>query len=180
MKIYTKTGDAGETGLFGGGRVGKDDLRVASYGEVDELNAVLGLASAHGLPPELAERVARVQAELFTLGSVLATPAGGKVKIPSLHPEWVTTLEMEIDAADVELPPLKNFILPGGSTGAAWLHLARATCRRAERAIVALSRREKLEPIVEVYVNRLSDWLFTMARLANHRAGVAEPVWKQR
>ncbi len=181
MKIYTKGGDKGETGLFGGKRVPKDDTRVSAYGELDELNAVLGLAHSHGLPEQIAECVLRVQTELFTVGSVLATPdAASNAKIPKPQTSWVEALEKEIDLAETELPPLKNFILPGGVPAAGWLHLARATCRRAERAIVALSHKEPVEPLVEVYVNRLSDWLFVMARLANHRAGAVEPIWAPR
>ncbi len=180
MGIYTKTGDAGRTGLLSGRRVDKDDARVAAYGELDELNAVLGLARAQGLDASISVSVGRVQEELFTLGSQLAaaekadTPA-----LPRVKPDWTSALEREIDAADAEMPTLRAFILPGGSPGASWLHLARTVCRRAERAVVALSHREEVDPILLAYVNRLSDWLFTMARLANHRAGTAEPIWRK-
>lgn len=177
MRIYTKGGDRGETGLVGGARVGKDDLRVRSYGEVDELCSVLGLARAQGLPDELDPQVARIQNELFSLGSQLATPGDAKPAAPRVHAEWIAALEREIDAVDARVAPLKNFILPGGATGAAWLHLARTVCRRGERAIVALGRHEALDPLIEVYVNRLSDWLFMMARAVNHRAAVEEPLW---
>lgn len=178
MKIYTKRGDAGETGLYGGARVGKDDLRVEAYGDIDELNAVLGLARASGLESRLEAAVARVQDELFTLGAELATPnAESNPKIPKVDAAWVARLESEIDAVDAEVPPLRQFVLPGGSASASWLHLARTVCRRAERAVVALSRREPVGALALVYVNRLSDWLFMMARAANHRASVTEIAW---
>jgi cob(I)alamin adenosyltransferase len=179
MKIYTRGGDQGDTSLFGGQRVGKDELRVSCYGNIDELNAVLGLARAHGLESDLNARVARVQEELFTIGSRLATPdAAANPKIPRVRQEWIDALEREIDAVDAEVAPLKHFILPGGAMPAAWLHLARTICRRAERSIVALVHRgDPVDERVVVYVNRLSDWLFMMARAANHRAGVAEPIW---
>lgn len=177
MKIYTRGGDGGETSLRGGLRVFKDAARVSCYGEVDELGAVLGLGRAQaGLDPELAGRVARVQAELFTLGAVLSDPSAAG-RSPRLDADATGRLEQEIDAADLELPALRHFVLSGGSAGAAWLHLARATCRRVERAAVALSRAEPVDPSAVVYLNRLSDWLFTMARLANHRAGVGEIEW---
>ena len=177
LKIYTKGGDRGETGLVGGARVGKDDSRVASYGDIDELSSALGLARAQGLPADVEAKVARVQAELFTLGSQLATLDPSRPGAERVRAEWVTALEQEIDAVDAEVPPLRSFVLPGGAPGAAALHLARAVCRRAERAVVALGRREALDPLVEVYVNRLSDWLFMMARAVNCRSGVVEPVW---
>lgn len=178
MKIYTKRGDAGETGLFGGQRVSKDDLRVAAYGDVDELNALLGLARAADLDERLAKAVARVQDELFTLGAELATPDAEKnPKVPTVDAAWIERLEEEIDAIDGEVPPLRQFVLPGGSQGASWLHLARTVCRRAERSIVQLSRREPVGGLALAYVNRLSDWLFMAARAANHRAGVAEIAW---
>ncbi len=177
LRIYTKGGDRGETGLMGGVRVAKDDLRVRSYGEVDELGCVLGLARAHGLPREVDLQIERIQKQLFSLGSQLATPGDGKPAAPRVHAEWIAALEREIDAVDAQVPPLKNFVLPGGAPGAAWLHLARAVCRRAERAIVALDRSEALDPLIEAYANRLSDWLFMMARALNHQAGVEEPLW---
>lgn len=176
--IYTKTGDGGDTGLFGGGRVGKEDERVEAYGQVDELNATLGLARAEGLPgmDPLAQAL---QEQLFTLGSVLATPAGSKAaqQIPKVDPAWITAMERAIDAFDLELPPLKSFVLPGGTRAAAALHLARTVCRRAERRVVPLMRAGKVEAIVIVYLNRLSDLLFTMARAANHRAQVLDVPW---
>jgi cob(I)alamin adenosyltransferase len=178
LKIYTKGGDRGETGLVGGARVGKDDPRVAIYGDIDELNSVLGVARAQGLPQEVEAKIERIQAELFTLGSQLATPDPDRPGAQRVQAEWVAAMEAEIDAADAELPRLRNFLLPGGVPGAAQLHLARAVCRRAERALVALGRRAALDPLVEVYVNRLSDWLFVMARAVNHRSGAVEPLWR--
>ncbi len=179
MKIYTKTGDGGETGLFGGPRVGKDDGRVSAYGEVDELNAAVGAARACGAPPELEVLLAAVQDRLFSLGAELATPAGARTRarLPAIDASWAGELEEAMDRFDGELPPLRHFILPGGSPLAAALHLARAVCRRAERQVVALHRREQVAPEVLAYLNRLSDFLFVTARLANHRAGVREQRW---
>jgi cob(I)alamin adenosyltransferase len=179
MKIYTKTGDAGETGLFGGGRVSKDDERVDAYGEVDELNAVLGLARGFSPPGELDGLLQRLQDQLFTVGSVLATPMGTKAAahIPQIHPEWVEAMEKAIDGFETELPKMTHFILPGGSQASAALHLARTVCRRAERRVVPLLREGKVPPEVGVFLNRLSDLLFVMARVANHRAGVPDVKW---
>ncbi|HEY3449082.1 MAG TPA: cob(I)yrinic acid a,c-diamide adenosyltransferase [Myxococcales bacterium] len=180
MGIYTKTGDAGQTGLLSGKRVDKDDVRVAAYGELDELNAVLGLARSLGLDASISVSVGRVQEELFTLGSQLAAAEkADNPALPRVQADWTSALEREIDAADAELPTLRAFILPGGSPAASWLHLARTVCRRAERAVVTLARSEEVDPVLLAYVNRLSDWLFTMARLANHRAGTPEPNWRK-
>jgi cob(I)alamin adenosyltransferase len=179
MKIYTKTGDAGETGLFGGGRVGKDDERVDAYGELDELNASLGLARSFPLPADLDALLQRLQDQLFTVGALLATPAGTKASahIPELKAEWAEAMEKAIDAFETELAPMTAFILPGGTQGASALHLARTVCRRAERRCVPLLREGKIPQAVVVYLNRLSDLLFVMARLANHRAGIADVKW---
>ena len=185
MKIYTKTGDRGETGLFGGGRVPKDHVRVDAYGEVDERNSTLGLAVLElerAGEVEMAEGLRRVQADLFTIGAVLATPApedGGRENsyIPALDPARAGELERWIDTADAELEPLRSFILPGGSPAAAMLHLARTVCRRAERRVVGLAREATVGEEHLVYINRLSDLLFTLARLANRRAGVADVPW---
>ncbi len=180
MRIYTKTGDAGETGLFGGPRVPKDDARVDAYGEVDELNAALGAARARGLDPEIDAVLAAVQDQLFAVGAELATPAGARARaaVPPVDAAWVAALEAAIDRFQAELPPLRNFILPGGSAAGADLHLARAVCRRAERRVVSLHRREPVAPEVLPLLNRLSDFLFVAARLANHRAGAAEVAWQ--
>ena len=183
MKIYTKTGDRGETGLFGGGRVPKDHVRVAAYGEVDELNSVIGVAIAQlGAPlqPDLGPGLREVQADLFVVGANLATPAeGGRANphVPVLDPARITALEAWIDAAEGELEPLRHFVLPGGTPAAAALHLARTVCRRAERRVVTLAREAHVDPDHAIYLNRLSDLLFTLARLANHRAGLPDVPW---
>lgn len=179
MKIYTKSGDAGETGLFGGGRVPKDDERVDAYGEVDELNATLGLARGCPMPMDMDALLLRLQDQLFTLGAVLATPADTKASsyIPELKAEWAEDMERAIDSFEAELPKMTHFVLPGGTQAAAALHLARTVCRRAERRTVPLLREGKIPQAVVVYLNRLSDLLFVMARLANHRAGIPDVKW---
>lgn len=182
MKIYTRTGDSGETALMGGGRVSKDHVRVAAYGEVDELNAVLGLVLATEPREFAAELLGPVQRDLFNIGGALATPEPerlreaqrSKLVVPE---ERIAALEEAIDRADGELPPLRAFVLPGGTPKAAALHHARTVCRRAERAVVALARSEPVAPEIVRYLNRLSDYLFVMARLANHRAGVPDETW---
>jgi len=177
--IYTKTGDGGDTSLFGGGRVGKEDVRVDAYGQVDELNAAVGLARSMNLG-EMDALAGRIQDQLFTLGAVLATPAGTKAaaNVPPLKPEWASEMERAIDAFDKEITGLSTFILPAGTQAAAALHLARTVCRRAERRVVPLLRAGKVGSDVVVYLNRLSDLLFTMARVANHRAGVKDVPWR--
>jgi cob(I)alamin adenosyltransferase len=179
VKIYTRTGDGGETSLFDGTRVPKSDLRVDAYGEVDELNAVLGVARAGGLDPQVDAVVAAIQRDLFALGARLADPRhliAGRVTKTDLAAADVARLEAWIDRFEAELPPLRRFILPGGATPAALLHLARTVCRRAERQIVALGP-EACEPALLTYVNRLSDLLFVLARLVNQRAGTPEVEW---
>ena len=186
MKIYTRTGDGGETGLFDGTRVPKSDARVTTYGDVDELNAWLGFARASlGTGAErLGPMVERIQRDLFAIGARLADPthriAARVAKAAAVSPEDVARLEHWIDALEADLPELRRFILVGGSPGGAALHVARTVCRRAERAMVALSRAQDGAPLEEgllTYVNRLSDLLFVMARWANHRAGVPEIEW---
>ena len=178
MKIYTKTGDAGETGLFAGGRVAKDSLRVEAYGAVDELNAVIGLARTVADDATLTAALARVSSELFSLGADLATPLdAGSAWIVRVGDGMTARLENEIDGFEAELPPLTNFILPGGTPLAAHLHLARTVCRRAERRTVHLSHAEPLNDAALRYLNRLSDWLFVAARLANHRADRTDEPW---
>ena len=177
MKIYTRTGDSGETGLFGGGRVAKDALRVEAYGAVDELNAALGTARATGLNTALDTVAGRVQRELFDLGADLATPPDSTARaetIVRVASERVSRLEQDVDAFEEGLPPLDAFILPGGSPSGAALHLARTICRRAERRTVALARAEPISDQIVPYLNRLSDLLFVMARAAN---GGAEEKW---
>lgn len=183
MKIYTKTGDDGTTGLIGGLRVSKGDARIECYGTVDELNAGIGLAvvaAEHGVP-ELAPLLRRVQNELFVVGSHLATPdqSPHRKSLPPLDEKMVTRLEEEIDVAETRLAPLRQFILPGGTETAARLHLARTVCRRAERLLVRLSHPDEATLFVVTYLNRLSDWLFVQARLANAIAGVADVPWEK-
>jgi cob(I)alamin adenosyltransferase len=176
MKIYTKTGDDGTTGLIGGQRVSKGDPRIECIGAVDELNAAIGLAAVGA--DELGAKLRGVQDELFVIGSQLAAPdLNSSRKLPVLEESSVARLEMDIDAATAKLPALRNFILPGGSQTAARLHLARAVCRRAERAIVAFSLDRPVPLLAVTYLNRLSDWLFVHARQANQRAGVADILW---
>jgi cob(I)alamin adenosyltransferase len=178
VKLYTRTGDAGETSLFGGTRARKNDPRVDAYGEVDELNAWLGLARASSIDPVLATELERLQRDLFALGAQLADPAekiAARVTKAALTDEDVTRLEGLIDRMEDELPPLRRFILAGGTPAGAALHVARTVCRRAERRIVALD--PPVDPVLLRYVNRLSDLLFVLARVANHRAGVPEIEW---
>jgi cob(I)alamin adenosyltransferase len=173
-RIYTKTGDQGQTGLIGGLRVGKDSRRVRAYGEVDELNAALGFVRSQLPPGEPADPLLdRIQCELFELGAELADPASK----PRLGADRVRRLETEIDAMTASLPELKRFILPGGTAAGAALHVARGVCRRAERELTALAREEKPAPEALVYLNRLSDHLFTLARAVNARAGRPETPW---
>lgn len=179
MKIYTKTGDAGETSLFDGTRVPKTDARVAAYGEVDELQASVGVAVAAGLDPQLGEMAVALQRDLFALGARLADPAyriASRVTKVVIDDGSVERLEGWIDLLEAGLPPLRHFILAGGAPAGAALHLARTVCRRAERATLSLGV-ESVEPVVRVYLNRLSDLLFVMARAANQRAGVPETEW---
>ena len=178
MKLYTRTGDAGDTSLFGGTRARKDDPRVDAYGEVDELNAWLGLARASSIDAELAAELQQLQRDLFALGAQLADPAdqiAARVTKAALVDDDVTRLERLIDKMEDELPPLRRFILAGGAPAGAALHVARTVCRRAERRIVALD--PPVDPVLLRYVNRLSDLLFVLARVANHRAGVPEIEW---
>lgn len=176
MKIYTKTGDQGQTTLYTGSRIAKDDARVHAYGTLDELNSLLGMVLTHDLPTAVQQSLARIQAEIFELGADLATPLEAEGKKVRRTPEkLVTTLEEEIDMMTERVEPQTHFILPGGTSGAAALHVARTVCRRAERWMVSI--KEEINPLALVYVNRLSDWLFVAARLANHDAGLAETKW---
>jgi cob(I)alamin adenosyltransferase len=179
VKIYTKTGDTGQTSLFDNTRVSKADARVDAYGEVDELNACLGVVLAAGVRDDIASEVLAIQRDLFAVGARLADPAeriAGRVAKAAVAEEDVQRLERCIDRLDGELPPLRRFILPGGTQGGALLHLARTVCRRAERRVVGLGP-NAVEPIVVIYLNRLSDLLFTMARAVNHHARVHEVEW---
>lgn len=181
MKIYTRTGDKGDTGLFGGGRVPKTHPRVEAYGDVDELNAVIGLARSIELMPRIDEVLVPLQRDLFAIGALLATPDRDKMKRQlekaSIDDGRIRELERAIDEGDAELEPLKAFIVPGGTPKAAALHVARTVCRRAERRVIALLPDEEIPEIVIVYLNRLSDLLFTLARVANNRAGAGEVTW---
>ena len=181
MKIYTKTGDAGMTGLFGGGRVAKDHPRVEAYGDVDELNAALGLARAIEAMPRVDDVLVPIQRDLFAIGALLATPDRAKMRQhlekANVDDERVAQLERAIDDADRELEPLRAFIVPGGTPKAAALHVARTVCRRAERRVVRLQADEGLPHVVVVYLNRLSDLLFTLARVANRRANAGAVTW---
>jgi cob(I)alamin adenosyltransferase len=179
VKIYTKTGDTGETSLFDQTRVSKADARVDAYGEVDELNACLGAARAAGVDADIAGALERIQKQLFALGARLADPSSriaGRVTKAAITEADVEGLEHVIDRLEGELPPLRRFVLPGGSAAGAQLHVARTVCRRAERRVVALGP-GAVESILVVYLNRLSDLLFVMARAVNHRAAVAETEW---
>jgi cob(I)alamin adenosyltransferase len=178
MKIYTKTGDDGTTGLIGGERVRKSDRRIECYGTVDELNASIGWAAVVAGDP-LLHALHQVQNDLFVIGSHLATPAEGSFNamLPPLDDAIVHRLEMQIDAAESALAPLREFILPGGSEGAARLHISRTICRRAERLLVNFSMDRPVPTIILTYLNRLSDWLFVQARAANKKAGIADVPW---
>lgn len=181
MKIYTKTGDTGETALFGGGRVPKDHPRVAAYGDVDELNSVLGLIRATEPAALFDALLESIQRDLFAIGGHLATPDPERVRKAlekaTLSPERVSDFERTMDEADRELPPLKAFVLPAGTPKASALHLARTVCRRAERSVVHLAHDNDVPELFVVYLNRLSDLLFTLARLANRREGVSDVTW---
>ena len=208
MKIYTKTGDSGTTSLFGGKRLSKYNARVEAYGTVDELNSLIGIALAslrhsrldrESLGTEslgrtsdthlrgddkvksaVSNKLVRIQKELFALGGDLASPNDLKIKVPRIKKPFITRLEQEIDSWSENLPKLRNFILPGGSTIGAKLHLARSVARRAERSIAALSSKEKINLNAQIYINRLSDWLFVLARYVNKLEGQEEKIWKGR
>lgn len=182
MKIYTRTGDDGTTGLFGGPRVRKDAPRIEAYGAVDELNCVLGLARTAQPPAEIDRLLERVQNELFELGAELASPEAEKMGAATIGAAEIARLEQSIDHFEESLPPLKQFILPGGSPSAAWLHLARTVCRRAERRVVALGGMagESVSETAVTYLNRLSDLLFVLARSANAAASCPDVPWQRR
>lgn len=179
MKIYTRTGDTGSTGLFGGPRVSKDDARIEAYGTVDELNAAIGVARTPDLEKEMDQQLCQIQSELFSIGAELATPDPDEHGTRLIGTAQIERLESWIDQYEDTLPALKNFVLPAGSPPAAALHLARAICRRAERRVVTLSR-QSVVPVSEsllVYLNRLSDLLFVLSRVCNHRSGDGEVAW---
>lgn len=182
MKIYTKTGDAGQTGLFGGPRVAKDDARIEAYGTIDELNAALGAVRAATPPAMIDEVLRRVQHELFAVGAQLATPNPAEKGVPIISETHIASAERDIDHFEERLPPLKEFILPGGTAVAAQIHLARAICRRAERRVVTFTQQnagDSVTPTLLAYLNRLGDLLFVLARAANQHAGRSETAWKK-
>ena len=179
MKIYTRTGDAGETGLFGGARVGKDDARVEAYGTVDETNACIGVARALGVSAPTDAMLLQIQGDLFTVGAELACVPGkeDKLRLTLIAESDITRLENFVDQAEAPLPPLKHFVLPGGSASAAELHRARTVCRRAERRTLTAGRSSTVRPQIVIYLNRLSDLLFVLARLENQLAGSPDIPW---
>lgn len=178
MKIYTKKGDQGQTSLFGGDRVTKSSSRIEAYGTTDELNSIIGVAASYSLSSKGQKYVERIQNDLFVLGSDLATPSHYKERIERLGEDSIVFLEHSIDEMEQELTPLKNFILPGGSPQGAALHYARTVCRRAERAVVTCNETEEISELTLKYLNRLSDFLFVMARYENKQAEIEETVWK--
>ena len=181
-KVYTRTGDDGTTALGTGERVSKTSPRIAAYGAADELSAQLGVVLASDVAPKLVAGLRRVQNELFHLGADLCIPENDKDRMPGpkIEQRHIDALETLMDELGATLPPLENFILPGGSMAAAQLHVARTICRRAERAVITLSHEEPINPLVIVYLNRLSDTLFVLARYQNHQAGIADPTWDSR
>lgn len=179
MKIYTKTGDKGTTALFGGKRVSKADLRIETYGTVDELNAYVGLVRDQTVNENRKPILVEIQDRLFTIGSILATePGNTKVKVPSLTQDDISVLEKEIDFMDAQLPPMKSFVLPGGHQSVSFCHVARTVCRRAERLVIALDATEKTDALVIQYLNRLSDYLFMLSRKMSAELGAEETPWK--
>jgi cob(I)alamin adenosyltransferase len=181
MKIYTKTGDKGQTSLIGGTRVPKHHIRIESYGTVDELNSWIGLINDQDIAQESKTILSEIQDRLFTIGSSLASdPEKSKMKIPDLHQSDIELLENQIDKMNEVLPEMRNFILPGGHTTISYCHLARCVCRRAERNVIHLHETEYVNEIVIVYLNRLSDYLFVLARFVAHQMNVNEIAWKAR
>ncbi len=178
MKIYTKTGDQGSTGLIGGTRISKSAPRIAAYGDVDEVNSILGIVIAESPHEPIRKSLTEIQSTLFTIGAQLATPAGNP-GVQVVTSAQIDSLERQIDVIDEALQPLKSFILPGGGKTSAFLHLARTVCRRSERAVVALSQmpNEKVDKWVVIYLNRLSDYLFTLSRLANQLDKIPDVPW---
>ena len=182
MKIYTKTGDSGETSLLGGKRVWKDNLRIQTCGTIDELNSIIGLSINEITNPELKEVLQGIQNDLFMIGSDTALPienVNTKISVQRVADNLSEKLESVIDKYDSQLPELKNFILPGGTRGSSYIHFARTVCRRAERNVVALSQAEKINPYIENYLNRLSDLLFVLARFENFSNGSPDIIWQK-
>ena len=181
MKIYTKTGDAGTTSLFGGKRVSKADHRIETYGTVDELNSYIGLLRDQEVNAKRKSILIEIQDRLFTIGSILATePGNTKVRIPSLADSDVVMLEKEIDGMDAQLPAMRSFVLPGGHASVSFCHIARTVCRRVERLVIALDAIEKVDPLIVKYLNRLSDYLFMLSRKMTAELGAEETPWQPR
>jgi cob(I)alamin adenosyltransferase len=181
VKIYTKTGDQGTTALFGGQRLSKSDLRIETYGTIDELNSFLGLVRDQPVNSHRKDILVEIQDRLFTIGSILATePGNTKVKIPSLQESDITFLENEIDKMDSQLPTMKFFVLPGGHESVSMGHVTRTVCRRAERLVIALGEQSAVDPLVIKYLNRLSDYLFVLCRMMAQELKIEETPWKPR
>jgi len=181
MKVYTKTGDDGTTGLFGGARVPKHHIRIESYGTVDELNSYIGLLRHRDIDPKSSEVLAEIQDRLFTVGAVLATdPSKDKMKTPDILESDIQLLESEIDHMNEQLPEMRSFVLPGGNDSVGFCHIARCVCRRAERLTVLLNEKEPISPIVIKYLNRLSDYLFVLSRKITQDNNLQETPWKPR
>ncbi len=178
FKIYTKTGDKGDTGLFGGKRIPKDDLRIEAYGTIDELNAVVGMLTDEVVTPEISKFLRLLQSDLFIIGSHLATVPGKSLNLPPLPIEQVNVMENQMDLWDAQLAPLKNFILPGGHPVVSKAHLARCVCRRAERRVISLARQEEVSPDIVIYLNRLSDLFFMLGRKLAHDLEIEEIKWE--
>lgn len=180
MKIYTRTGDSGETSLLGGNRVKKSHMRIHAYGTVDELNAYLGLLADQEINKSRTGIFNEIQDRLFTMGSLLAAEKDTKIDLPLLEEKDITWLESLIDEMDSQLPPMKNFVLPGGHVSISHTHIARCICRRAERWVIALDEEESVDPLIIKYLNRLSDYLFVLSREIARELGVEEKPWKPR
>jgi cob(I)alamin adenosyltransferase len=180
MKIYTKTGDTGETSLIGGKRVSKAELRISAYGTVDELNAYVGLLRDQPVNKSRKEVITEIQDRLFTMGSILAAPDPSEMKLPALSEQDVSWLELEIDKMDKTLPQMRSFVLPGGHRSVSFGHVTRTVCRRAEREVVMLAGHEQVDPLVIKYLNRLSDYLFVLCRKMSDELKITEVPWKAR
>ena len=181
MKIYTRTGDSGETSLYGGQRVSKAELRIDAYGTVDELNAWIGMLRDQPVNKKRAELLIHIQDRLFTMGARLATlDVSGMASLPQLEEKDITRLELEIDRMDNTLPPMRSFVLPGGHQAVSTGHVARTVCRRAERLVVTLSQHDAIESVILAYLNRLSDFLFVLCRAMSQESGAEETPWKPR
>ncbi len=178
MKIYTKTGDSGETSLFSGGRVSKSDLRIKAYGSTDELNSFIGLLAASDINIAHKKILLQIQNKIYNIGSILAVKGETTFSVPKIKPENIELLENEIDNLNKELPPLKDFIIPGGNIVTAQCHVCRSVCRRAEREVVELANSEKIDILVIQYLNRLSDYLFVLARKISKDTNAKETIWK--